>query len=663
MKKINNSNKIIVNADKTGEYAKTHTSIDEEEMDLVMACRRSVLFSNGKTWTKKDKDFDVTMGAQYGAEIAELTGIYLLKQVEDFLASLDRKAYTGLYRDDGLIYIEEASGPLINKIEKALHRIFKSNHLKISVEQKGHTVNFLDATLGTNGSYKPYKKPNGTTKYVNKASNHPPSILKNIPKFIQKRLNTISSSEDEFGGAKDEYQKALEEAGYTDTLTYDPNINQTNKPKRKRSRRIIWYNPPYSKNVATNIGKEFFKLLRLHFPKQHPLHRLFNNNTVKDHVRSCNSIIVKADKTRNMYAMEKEQYEKLLSENITKDYRKADENHTKNINKKCKRHAVDLNIENRMEKITERKAFISIKDHKSNFPNKIQCRLINPARNNLGKVAQQIIRSAVKSIKEKSGLNLWMGTNDVLDWYKTNMHTGTLFIQYDIEAYYPNITEPLLDKAIDFARGFCNISENDKGIIKTCRQSILFGSNNQSWTKKDSNFDVTMGSLDGAKISELIGLFMLNEIKNNIRGLNSTNNGLYRDDGLIMLGKCPGPRKEKLIKELHRLFMSHGLKITIASTGPSANYLDVTMDLSDGSYRPYRKPNDTPVYINAASNHPPSVLKHIPKMVEKRLQSISSDEAVFNNAKPAYEEALKSSGFDTFCKLGLMRYFNVLKQL
>ena len=156
-----------------------------------------------------------------------------------------------------------------------------------------------------------------------------------------------------------------------------------------------------------------------------------------------------------------------------------------------------------------------------------------------------------------------------------------------------------------------------------------------------------MGSLDGAEISELIGLFMLNEAKNNIRGLNSINNGLYRDDGLIMLGKCPGPRKEKLIKELHRLFMNHGLKITIASTGPSANYLDVTMDLSDGSYRPYRKPNDTPVYINAASNHPQSVLKHIPKMVEKRLQNISSDEAVFNNAKLTYEEALKSSGFET----------------
>ena len=156
-----------------------------------------------------------------------------------------------------------------------------------------------------------------------------------------------------------------------------------------------------------------------------------------------------------------------------------------------------------------------------------------------------------------------------------------------------------------------------------------------------------MGSLDGAEISELIGLYMLNETKNNISGLNSANNGLYRDDGLIILGKCSGPRREKIIKNLHKLYKSHGLRITIASTGPVANYLDVTLDLSDGSHRPYRKPNDTPVYINAASNHPPSILKQIPKMVKKRLQGISSNESVFNEAKPPYAEALKKSGYNT----------------
>ena len=119
------------------DYAKTHTNIDDQEVDMIMACRKSVLFNDGKTWTKKDKNFDVTMGAQGGAEVAELTGIYLLKQVEDFLSSLGDKAHVGLYRDDGLICIENANGPLINKHEKALHRIFKRNHLKISIEQKG----------------------------------------------------------------------------------------------------------------------------------------------------------------------------------------------------------------------------------------------------------------------------------------------------------------------------------------------------------------------------------------------------------------------------------------------------------------------------------------------------------------------------------------------
>ena len=240
------------------DYAKNHASIDEEEVDLIMACRRSILFNDGQTWTKKDKNFDVTMGAQDGAEIAELTGIYLLKQVKEFLSSIGEKTHAGLYRDDGLVYIENANGPLVNKIEKALHRIFKRNNLKISIEQKGHSVNFLDVTLGTDGSYRPYKKPNCTTKYVSKTSNHPPSILKNIPTSIEQRLNTISSSKDMFTDAKDEYQKALSDAGYTNELTYKPEHKSACQPKRKRKRRIIWFNPPYSKKCCDKHRQGIF---------------------------------------------------------------------------------------------------------------------------------------------------------------------------------------------------------------------------------------------------------------------------------------------------------------------------------------------------------------------------------------------------------------------
>ena len=47
--------------------------------------------------------------------------------------------------------------------------------------------------------------------------------------------------------------------------------------------------------------------------------------------------------------------------------------------------------------------------------------------------------------------------------------------------------------------------------------------------KKGGLFDVTMGAPDGAEVCELVCLFLLDEVRNNIPDLNI---GLYRDDGL-----------------------------------------------------------------------------------------------------------------------------------
>ena len=89
------------------------------------------------------------------------------------------------------------------------------------MEQKGYTVNFLDVTLSTDGSHKPYKKPNHSLKYFNKASNHPPCIPRNKASSMEKRLNTISNSEAEFNDAKTDYERALGNAGYSKELKYD----------------------------------------------------------------------------------------------------------------------------------------------------------------------------------------------------------------------------------------------------------------------------------------------------------------------------------------------------------------------------------------------------------------------------------------------------------
>ena len=117
-------------------------------------------------------------------------------------------------------------------------------------------------------------------------------------------------------------------------------------------------------------------------------------------------------------------------------------------------------------------------------------------------MTQQIIRNAVSSVKEQTNLNLWMGTSEVLKWYEAKKKQGAQFIQYDIEAYHPSISEPLLDKALNFANGFHKINEEQKNMIKTCRKSILFGSEGEPWTMNNTNFDVTMGSLHGAEISD-----------------------------------------------------------------------------------------------------------------------------------------------------------------
>ncbi|GFR92820.1 hypothetical protein ElyMa_000876700 [Elysia marginata] len=44
---------------------------------------------------------------------------------------------------------------------------------------------------------------------------------------------------------------------------------------------MTWFNPPYSKNVSSNIGKKFFDLLNSCFPPNHKLHKIINKNTIK----------------------------------------------------------------------------------------------------------------------------------------------------------------------------------------------------------------------------------------------------------------------------------------------------------------------------------------------------------------------------------------------
>ena len=63
---------------------------------------------------------------------------------------------------------------------------------------------------------------------------------------------------------------------------------------------------------------------------------------------------------------------------------------------------------------------------------------------------------------------------------------------------------------------------------------------------------------------------------------------------------------DKTRKELHKCFEQFGLKITAEANLHVVIFLDVTFDLNNGKFKPYRKPIDDPLYINRHSNHPPT---------------------------------------------------------
>ena len=314
-------------------------------------------------------------------------------------------------------------------------------------------------------------------------------------------------------------------------------------------------------------------------------------------IKKSTKAFIPADKTSNFYKLDKTQHDKLLTNSITTTYKKASKDATNIIDLQAKSIAQELNIDNRTEQIAKQQAFITLKDHKDNFANHpiATCRLINPAKSELGKVSKQIFDNINSEIRKKTKLNQWKNTAEVTHWFTNIRHKQEhSFASFDIDISYPSITETLLSKAISYAKNYTTISDRDIDIIIHCRKSLL-SHNETAWTKKNHSnmFDVTMGSFDGAEVCELIGLFLLDNLSEKY-GKNNVYVGLYRDDGLVLLKNTSGPQSERTRKHLTREFKRQGLNISINANLKICNFLDVTLNLTDGSYYPYRNPTTKP---------------------------------------------------------------------
>ena len=183
---------------------------------------------------------------------------------------------------------------------------------------------------------------------------------------------------------------------------------------------------------------------------------------------------------------------------------------------------------------------------------------------------------------------------------------------FDIERFYPSISEKLFNEVIQYAKNIVQVPDHS-------RKSLIFHGN-EPWVKTEGNedLDVTMGSNNGAEISEIVGLLMLSKL---VHLFQDNSVGLYRDGGLSVLRNLSGPETERLRKNVVKIFKDCGLSITSKTNLKIVDYLDVTFDLQNDSYKPYRKRDNLPVYIHKHSNHPPTILNELPKTIAKRISS------------------------------------------
>ena len=178
-----------------------------------------------------------------------------------------------------------------------MRKIFKENRLNTTVECNLAITDFLDVTFDLkSGTYYPYRKQDNEILFIHKQSDHPPSIIKQIPSMISKRVSDISCDSDHFNKAAPDYNTALEKSGFNENIKYLP----SQLKQRNTKRQIIWFNPAYSVNVKTNVCKLFMRLIGKHFPRHYKFQLSYSwMPSMKNLIQKHNSKIMEDVKPTN----------------------------------------------------------------------------------------------------------------------------------------------------------------------------------------------------------------------------------------------------------------------------------------------------------------------------------------------------------------------------
>ena len=76
----------------------------------------------------------------------------------------------------------------------------------------------------------------------------------------------------------------------------------------------------------------------------------------------------------------------------------------------------------------------------------------------------------------------------------------------------------------------------------------------------------------------------------------------------------------------------------------SSNYLDITLDLNNGTYKSYRKPSCEILHVQGKSNQPTDILKQLPISIETKLSILYNSPRIFNEASD--KKVVNQSNYD-----------------
>ena len=77
----------------------------------------------------------------------------------------------------------------------------------------------------------------------------------------------------------------------------------------------------------------------------------------------------------------------------------------------------------------------------------------------------------------------------------------------------------------------------------------------------------------------------------------------------------PGPELDRKRKKIIEVFKKYELAIIIKANLFVVNFLGIQFNVLNGTFKPYRKLNNDPIFVYKNSNHPPQVLKKLPKSI------------------------------------------------